>query len=223
MIFSAKQNFNYYLRLLGEIFYPRRCQVCGQTIDDGCFCASCRRGFQLQKVIKNDDVLAEIFLLYKYERQLQQILHRIKFERQRDFLPCLKEEACLSLPERMNVFTSSYDIIAGIPTSAERRQRRGFDVPEAIFSSLDRKRWRPNLLQRIRPTLPLYELEPELRRQELQGCFKVLHQVSGKKILLCDDIFTTGSTMREAAAALYSAGAAKVSALAFAASRDNWQ
>ena len=64
------------------------------------------------------------------------------------------------------------------------------------------------LLERVRHTEPLYELKPEERKQELAGCFAMLPhaKVSGKHVLLCDDIYTTGSTFAEAAQVLLDAG-----------------
>lgn len=217
-IYRDKMFYN--LNLLREIFYPRQCAVCGNVIDTGCFCVSCRKSFLLQKVIRAAEPLQEVFMLYKYEQQLKEALHKVKFDGERSLLPFLQEEVRQALPAGVEYFFADYDLIAGIPTSPERRQRRGFDVPERIFSFPGIKY--QQILIRVRNTLPLYELEPALRREELQGCFKVCCSVAGKKILLCDDIYTTGSTMREAAVALYAAGAASVSALAFTASKDNW-
>ena len=81
------------------------------------------------------------------------------------------------------------------------------------------------LRERVRHTEPLYELKPEERKQELAGCFAMLPhaKVSGKHVLLCDDIYTTGSTFAEAAQVLLDAGAARVSALALCAAQANWE
>ena len=113
-------------------------------------------------------------------------------------------------------------IICCVPTSPERKAERGFDVPREIFAFLDFKKWQPNLLKRVRNTMPLFDLEPSLRKQEVAGCFAVEQSVLGKSVLICDDIFTTGSTMCEAAEALRKAGAKSVGAIAFTASKDNW-
>ena len=80
-------------------------------------------------------------------------------------------------------------------------------------------------LERVRHTEPLYELKPEERKQELAGCIAMLPhaRVSGKHVLLCDDIYTTGSTFAEAAQVLLDAGAARVSALALCAAQANWE
>lgn len=211
-------------RLLGEVIYPRRCAVCKNEIDTGYFCEACRKNFALGKKVERFENLDEVFMLYKYHQDLQEALQNVKFVGQKDLLPLLKEEAQLALEEASD-FTralAKYDVVCIVPTSSERRAERGFDVPCEIFAFLDSKKWQPNLLKRVRNTLPLFDLEPSFRKQEVAGCFEVEQSVLGKSVLICDDIFTTGSTMCEAAEALRKAGAKYVGALAFTASKDNW-
>ena len=73
----------------------------------------------------------------------------------------------------------------------------------------------------MRSTAPLFELAPQERRSELAGCFALSQSaqrlIAGKRVLLCDDIYTTGSTMAEAAGVLLRAGAAEVHGLALTA------
>ena len=215
---------NYQCRLLGELVYPRRCAVCKNEIDTGYFCEACRKNFALGKMLKQIDNIDEVFLCYKYHQELQEALQNVKFAGQKDLLPLLKEEARLVLEDTsiLQDYVAKYDVICCVPTSPERKAERGFDVPCEIFAFLDSKKWQPNLLKRVRNTAPLFDLEPSLRKQEVAGCFAVEQDLLGKSVLICDDIFTTGSTMCETAEALRKAGAKSVGAIAFAASKDNW-
>ena len=127
----------------------------------------------------------------------------------------------------MTLINKHYDLITCIPTSEERCRQRGFDVPSRIFASLaecSRACYTDKLLVRKKSTQPLFSLDAEERKEELAGCFVLYPQASvkGRRVLLCDDIFTTGSTMREAAQLLLQAGAKSVGALALCASKDNW-
>ena len=209
-------------RLLGEIFFPRRCAVCQKEIEEGCFCASCRQSFVLARRLPERESVDGIILLYKYQNQLQHLLQQVKFAGQAGLLPLLREEVLLTWQAYFSHTLGEYDYISCIPTSPERRQQRGFDIPQEIFSQLSPEQWRPELLVRVRRTLPLFNLEPRLRQEEVAGCFQVQENVRGKRILLCDDIYTSGSTMEEAAQTLKVAGATKVVALGFTASKDNW-
>lgn len=210
--------------LLWELIYPRRCAVCKNEIDIGYFCESCRQSFELGKELTDVDALDKVILLYKYQQQLQLAIHGVKFEGKSNLLPFLREEAQLALNKIPNLqeLLAGVELITCVPTSPKRKQERGFEVPQELFAFLDNGKLQPNLLKRVRNTMPLFDLEPSLRRQEVAGCFEVQCSVVGKSVLICDDIYTTGSTMCEAAQALRKAGATKVIALAFTASKDNW-
>ena len=220
----ACKSLGYQCRLFWELIYPRHCAVCKNEIDTGYFCERCRASFALGKIMEQFENLDKVLLLCKYQRELQEALHNVKFAGQSDLLPLLREEAQLALEEASEFakLLAEVDIITCVPTSPERRAERGFDVPQEIFAFLDAGKLQANLLNRVRNTMPLFDLEPSLRNQEVAGCFEVEQVVLGKSILICDDIFTTGSTMLEAAEALRKAGARSVMSLAFTASKDNW-
>lgn len=231
------------LKLLREIIYPRKCAVCRQVIDDGCFCKACRKEYILLKQqrfeqaeesylyadmqLVSEDVLRELLLLYKYDGALRESLRKLKFSGSYELLYPLREELEQVLPPRFSQWLAGFDYAACIPTSFERLEQRGFDIPQELFApylKLCKGLYAPDLLLRCRKTAPLFNLQKDERRQELLGCFAVneKYSVDGRTILLCDDIYTTGSTFAEAAAALKRAGAAEVKALAFTAAKENW-
>lgn len=235
---------NYYMRVLRELIFPRRCAVCGNVIDTAYLCPACRKGYALQKYVQlkpreeflagqaepvAEDMLDSVLLLYKYDGILKEALQRLKFSKEASLLPLLSEEAEAALPGAKLRWLSQFDVITCIPTSPERRAKRGFDVPEELFAPLLEQRggeFQAQLLTRARSTAPLFELSPEERRQELSGCFELSQRaqrvVAGKRVLLCDDIYTTGSTMAEAARVLRGAGAREVNGVVVCASSHNW-
>ena len=236
------RDFAYYGRVAKELIFPRRCAVCATNIDNGYVCEQCRREYLLQRQLPccpreeylagqaaplPTDVLYSVLLLYKYEGVFKDALHKIKFDGEAGWLPLLREEAELALPAAKMRWLQQFDLIACVPTAPERRKQRGFDVPQELFAGLleGRSVGMEVLLERVRHTQPLYELKPEERKQELAGCFALLPhaRVRGKHVLLCDDIYTTGSTFAEAAQVLLDAGAARVSALALCAAQANWE
>ena len=230
---------NYYTRVVRELLFPRHCAVCGNVIDNAYLCPECRKGYLLQKYVQYEpreeylagqaepeacDVLKSVLVLYKYEGILKDALHEIKFNSNTALLPLLREEAEAALPAAKLRWLGQYDVITCIPTSPERRARRGFDLPEEIFTPLLEQRsgeFHAGVLARVRSTAPLFELAPLERRSELAGCFALgpgaQRLLAGKRVLLCDDIYTTGSTMAEAASVLLGAGASEVHGLALTA------
>lgn len=238
-------NFGYNLRLFKEIFFPRNCHVCGQEIDTGLVCDSCRKNYILHKVelygstgevwqkkiasgqpLVAEDYFDRVEYLYRYDGIFKEALHSLKFEAAAEFLPLLKEEAELALAAHWRPLLRHYDYVACVPTSKERRAQRGFDVPWTVFACLKsgQAEYTDKLLERIKTTAPLFSMGAEERRTEIADCFKVLNEakVRDKRILLCDDIYTTGTTLMEAAKVLLKAGARTVGALTLCASKDNW-
>lgn len=239
-------DLGYNVRLFKEIFFPRKCGVCGAGIDTGLVCKSCRKNFLLQKVkiygasreswqkltaigqpLVAEDYFDRVEYLYRYDGIYKEALHSLKFEQEKQLLPLLKEEAELAFKDRAAKLLRHYDYVTCIPTSAERRESRGFDVPREIFACLKQGKagYTDKLLQRVKSTAPLYNMGAVERQAEIAGCFKVRDTalVKDKRILLCDDIYTTGTTMMEAAEVLFKAGAKAVGALTLCASKDNWE
>lgn len=243
MITQWLREINYCMRLLKKLVFVRRCAVCGQPIDTGLVCAACRKHYLLRRLRRcqpreeylagqaeplPEDILSSVLLLYKYDGALKEALQQIKFAADSGLLPLLREEAAAALPAAKRRWLAQYDIVTCVPASPERREQRGFDVPRELFAPLasaEGKLYCGEVLRRVRRTAPLFALKPLERREELAGCFELVGGVAvrGKRILLCDDIYTTGSTLAEAARALLAAGAREVHGLALAAAPANWE
>ena len=120
-----------------------------------------------------------------------------------------------------------YDLVIPVPIHKEKRGKRGFNQAELMAKSFARRaglRSDPGAVLRIRETAPMKGLGPEERQANIRGAFRIresrLKQISEARILLIDDIFTTGSTIDEIAALLKDYGALRVDFLAFAAVGD---
>lgn len=120
-----------------------------------------------------------------------------------------------------------YDIVIPVPIHAEKMKKRGFNHAGLIGRSFAKRaglRFDPGALIRTRMTLPMKGLGPEERMANIQGAFSIknsrLPLIKESRILLIDDIFTTGATIDEIASVLKDSGAARVDFLAFAAAGD---
>lgn len=104
-------------------------------------------------------------------------------------------------------------LVVPVPTHWRRRFRRGFDhawlLAVHACASVGLPRPVP-ALRKLRPSPPQSTLTAAERRSNLRGAFAVRTPVSGKSIVLVDDVATTGTTLSECAAALTAAGAARV-------------
>ena len=112
------------------------------------------------------------------------------------------------------------DFVVPVPLHAERLKERGFNQTELIFEEFLAKKNIPlkKILIRRVATPKLYKYGKEDRQKILKGVFAAIELVDlrGKKILIVDDIFTTGTTVSECAKVLIELGAEKVSVLALA-------
>ncbi|MGO8691173.1 MAG: ComF family protein [Thermoguttaceae bacterium] len=115
------------------------------------------------------------------------------------------------------------DLVVPIPMHWTRRFRRGINSPELLAGCLGRRLRVPVadwLLVRTRNTLPQKDLTPQDRFRNVRGAFRVRRgqrrRLQGSRVLLVDDILTTGATCSEAAAVLRRAGASAVAAAVLA-------
>lgn len=115
------------------------------------------------------------------------------------------------------------DVIVPVPMHRRRLLARRFNQAAILARELARtsgRTYRPQLLLRKRPTPAQVGLTRNQRRRNLAGAFAVppnqLKHITGQRILLVDDVITTGSTLNACARALRRAGAAHVDALALA-------
>lgn len=109
------------------------------------------------------------------------------------------------------------DAVAFVPATPDAYQRRGFDHMELVSRELARLTGIPLADVLVRSGgLDQRILGREERAENLAGAIRAIDDLSGMRILLADDVVTTGATMREAARALLARGAESVTACAFA-------
>lgn len=204
------------------MFFVQSCSVCNEETESGVFCPACRRRELLLEAMPGMLSIDGAVMGYKYSGAFKEMLHKLKFEGESKFLQPLAEEAAF-LAQAYG--ESSFDMVVSVPTDAARRKQRGFDIPESIFAQAFAVKgaWQPQVLGRIKATAPQYGLAPDKRRSNVRGCFAVQGDVRGKKILLVDDILTTGATLDEAAKTLKQAGAKSVYALTLCGSLENFK
>jgi len=112
------------------------------------------------------------------------------------------------------------DWLLPMPLSAQRLQTRGFNQTLVLARALEPDKLRAEVLLRVRETPPQSSLSRRERRLAVRGAYAVepahAAAVRGKRIVLLDDVMTTGATLHEAAKVLRRQGAAHITALVFA-------
>lgn len=199
------------LSALLDWIYPHKCGLCARFGADA-ICSSCltefsrcpEPGASCQAPL---DFQASLFL---HESRAAQAVRRLKYSRVTSLIHPLAElirEGFESLGE------NEWDAVVPIPIHWTRRSSRGFNQAECLCSALPREIVRPSILKRTRRTRPQVGLDQAHRARNLRGAFRASSEVVGLRILLVDDVTTSGHTARECAQALKQAGAVSVGLL----------
>ncbi|MFH1380107.1 MAG: ComF family protein [bacterium] len=155
-----------------------------------------------------------------YRGLMRRYLHRIKFSNKKYIMQALAHlciTRCRQIPHM-----HTYDAVIPVPLHPARMRERGFNQAEILGKFIADEFSIPlitGLLVRVRNTNPQFNLTLEKRKQNIQNAFNVTKQAAMskyKKIILVDDICTTGSTLSEAARALKSAGSKKITCFVLA-------
>ena len=137
-----------------------------------------------------------------YEPTLREAIHLMKYEKKQIISKHLIQLLQAHLPE--DLVSTSYDFLLPIPLHTNRLRQRGFNQAEQIAQGVAQIGGLPirtDILLRTRDTVPLSSLgSHEERLKNIAGAFEVQSpdSIQGRKILLIDDIFTTGTTINEA-------------------------
>lgn len=148
-----------------------------------------------------------------FQGAARQLIHRLKYGHKVH----LARPLGLLTAESLSRFAAenSADLIIPVPLHPRRLRQRGFNQA-ALLAHILGKKWQiplsVNNFRRIRWTEPQICLSVEERIKNVRGAFEVKEPslVKGKRILLCDDVYTTGSTVSECAKVLKQAGADEV-------------
>jgi ComF family protein len=112
------------------------------------------------------------------------------------------------------------DVLLPMPLSKERLRERGYNQALVLARSLDAPRLAHGVLLRVRDTPPQRTLPRNERLRVVQGAFAVdplqTHRIKNKRVVLLDDVMTSGASLHAAARVLRGAGAAHITALVLA-------
>ena len=116
-----------------------------------------------------------------------------------------------------------YDIATFVPMSPLAEYDRTFNQCEYVCSCVAKQLGikEKNCLRKVRYTKKQHKLSSVDRRRNLKDAFRARNNVAGKRILLIDDVTTTGTTLSECANELYKGGAESVTMIAFALTQSN--
>ena len=215
------------------ILYPRRCAGCGCLLPGGeFFCGDCKRamerdfsprfleegyqggGLPVWEQDAPDGFSMEKGACFPYRGPLRKAILTFKFYRGR-----LLERELGGLLHRgfLRLFLDEpIDAIQPVPLYQGDLRRRGYNQAGLLAKELSRRTGIPvvEALEKERRTPKQHHLDARQRRENLRGVFRVpegrLAAIQDRRILVVDDVTTTGSTLEECGRALFDAGAVRV-------------
>lgn len=202
-----------YIRFFLDLIYPSRCPVCGEFIDymDD-FCSECRKKiipFQNPYKINDSDLSISVCC---YDENISPAVFTLK-----DKAGNAPYAFALGMSELLKEFDiiEKLDFIIPVPMYKSDKAKRGYNQCELIAKEITNITGIPHnfrLVFKTAETRHQKELSKKERQENLKNAFIIKNpeKISGKNILVIDDVCTTGSTLSEIAGLLKSNGAEKI-------------
>ena len=209
---------------LMELLFPPKCVLCRKLLKSGeiDLCRECRADapeYAGKKI--NIRFLDSFAAVWYYEGNVRRSLLRFKFYNARSYGVSYGRILAMRLQRE---YPDGFDMLTWVPVSRLRKLRRRYDQVELLAKAVGKELGMTPVptLKKIRNNRPQSRLkDPAARKANVLGAYRLLEaaDVSGKRVLLLDDILTTGATAGECARVLLSAGAKEVHCAAVAAAR----
>jgi len=167
------------------------CPLCGRWVGKAVVCGAC---------ITHPRHFQHGYFGFSFEGPLREALHAFKFKGRKDVGRALVR----TLGERISGIKDAFDVIVPLPVTEKRLRKRGFNQSYIISEEISRITGKPidySTLRKIRETEDQYMLSRQERKRNIARAFGLKGRAGdlrGKRVLLVDDLFTTGNTATEA-------------------------
>ena len=229
-------------KLALDIALPTLCVSCREPVDGEGVCAECwarlsfiappycpRLGIPFvydpgpdmlsMEAIANPPAYARARAAVRYDDVARTLVHALKYQDRTDLAPAMGRWMARAGSELLN----EADVLIPVPLHWRRAWRRRYNQSGALARVIERQtgvKLAPEALKRIRPTQQQIGLSRPQRASNVQGAFKVANAgqavIAGRRVVLIDDVLTSGATVDACARALLRAKAAAVDVLVFA-------
>lgn len=212
-----KNNFLDFFDVFLNFIFPSKCVICDKIGDILCNeCFSKIKHYPQQKINPPQNVDLMVVCGY-YDGILKKLIRMYKFSKKKSLYLHLAHFVEDSLKDKD--YFGTVDLITSVPLHKNRLKDRGFNQSELIAKHLSTFLNLPydgNILERVKETSFMYNLSKNERKSNVRGVFSVNRNINGLKILIIDDILTTGATLSEIALEMKKKGADSVYALTVA-------
>ena len=212
------------LEKIQNIIYPPKCGICGK-IDKEYICKKCQKKLETEAIWQKEEIqnpyifFCELNSIFQYQGTIREKIIDYKFN-EKSYIYVTFVNFLL---KNKKIFENikKYDTIVPVPISPKRQKERGYNQSLLIAREIAHKtnlELMNNCLIKTKNIIEQSKLNKEDRAQNIYGVYELKNKqlVENKKILLIDDIYTTGSTVNECSRILRKANPEKIGVLVLA-------
>lgn len=208
------------LIFLLQILYPNQCLICGK-LEKNTICSKCYNNLKIGEKLDtyNNKTFNEHLYIFKYEGKIRNLIIDYKFN-DKPYLNELFVKIILK-NEKICGKIKKYDIIIPVPIHKKRKNERGYNQSELIARKLAENLKLELVTESLikqKNTLPQSALSKKQRKENIKEVYKIQNRqkIENKKVILLDDIYTTGATTEECSKLLKQNGAKEILVLTIA-------
>lgn len=213
-----------HLSALLNLIYPPTCGICGK-LNSNFLCNKCQKKLESQakfKIEKNSNTnyyFEEHIYIFEYQGMIRKVILDYKFNDKSYLYQTIVN--FLLKNEKFFQILQSYDTIIPVPISRKRRNERGYNQSELMAKEIAKRvriEYNNQCLYKTKNIIEQSKLNKEERQKNIQGVYDLYYhqKLQNRKILLVDDIYTTGSTVNECSKRLRQAQPKKIDVLTLA-------
>jgi ComF family protein len=203
-----------------DIIFPKSCLECGKQ-GEGYICSSCflvfKETLKVEKIYNN--FYDTLIYIDKYDAKTREQILNMKFSTKPYIAEYFTE--ILVKHEKIKSYLKNFDMIIPVPMQKLKKSERGYNQTEIFGKALALKIDVPcniDILQKVKENKTQSTLNYKDRQKNVKDIFKVdlKRNIKGKNIILVDDIFTTGATVKECSKILKLSGVSKICVIVIA-------
>lgn len=207
-------------KIINEL-YPKQCIICGKLYSNE-ICNKCYKALEIlakSEKYKNKSFNEHIYL-FKYEGRIRKLIIDYKFN-DKAYLSNFFTKIIIK-NEKICRKIKSYDIIIPVPIHKKRKNERGYNqselIAKKIVENINQLQLVTDSLIKQKNTVAQSTLTKQQRKQNVKQVYKIANKqkIQNKKIILLDDIYTTGATAEECSKILKQNGAKEILVLTIA-------
>ncbi|MDD3013695.1 MAG: ComF family protein [Candidatus Gastranaerophilales bacterium] len=189
-----------FIKQLLDWIYRKKCYICGKDAFSEPICINCLEEIEINQYNYHKKIHSfEIYSAGIYTANMRKIIKGLKYHRKKDLAKPIAS-IMHSYWKNLNISSEDFEIVP-MPLYLKREKERGYNQTCLIadeFSKLTGYTVNNKIAKRVKNTEPQYKLSKRERIENLKDAFKIVKtEYTGKKLLLLDDISTTGTTLDE--------------------------